>query len=280
MDVTEIIDTSGTDEIVETFSTVTGSMSWNKWVYTILLLAICLVVIKVLLTILERSLTQFNVDKSLHTFIKSSVKILLWLITLMVVAGSVGIEMSSLIAVLGVAGLALSLAIQSSLSNLAGGIMVLVSKPFAVTDWIEAGGVTGIVEDIGLVYTKIKTFDNKIIFVPNGEISEEKIINYTSQTERRVDMAFEIAYESDPKVAKQCILDVIGKHNLALFTPEPYVRVTAYQESSVKITVRVWCATADYWTLHDDLMEQVRESFDQHQIEITYNHLNVHILDK
>lgn len=277
---TDLIDTSGTDEIVETFSSVTQGMSWNKWIYTALLLLICVVVMKILLTILERSLTQFKVDKSLHTFIKSSVKILLWFVTLMIVAGSVGIEMSSLIAILGVAGLALSLAIQSSLSNLAGGIMLLVSKPFAVSDYIEAGGVSGLVADIGLVYTKVKTFDNKIIFVPNGQIAEEKIINYTSQTERRVDMAFEIAYESDPEVAKQCIKDVIGNHSLALFTPEPYVRVTAYQESSVKITVRVWCATADYWKLHDDLMEQVRVAFDEKNIEITYNHLNVHILDK
>ena len=126
---------------------------------------------------------------------------------------------------------------------------------------------------------ELTTIDNKIIYVPNGEISGEKIVNYNGQTQRRVDLKFDISYDSDPEKAKQVIQEVVGAHPKALFTPVPFARVSAYNESSVSVTVRVWCATEDYWDLYFDLLEQIRVSFDRNGIELTYNHLNVHIVD-
>ena len=174
--------------------------------------------------------------------------------------------------------MALSLALQGILSNLAGGIMVMVSKPFAVGDYVDAAGLSGTVAEIGLVYTRLKTIDNKIIFVPNGEISGEKITNYNSQDRRRVDLSFAVSYEDDPERVKQVIREVVGAHPKALFTPEPFVRTTALGDSSVSYTLRVWCATEDYWELYYDLLEQVRAAFDRNGIGLTYNHLNVHLI--
>lgn len=274
------IDSIDTTEFVDSFAEMAEGMSWGGAFNVALILLGCIVASKILLVILERSLTQFKIERSLHTFVKSIARITLSGVTVFVLAEYLGIQMGSLIALLGVIGLAISLAIQGTLSNLAGGIMILMAKPFAVGNFIEAGEIAGVVGDIGLVYTQVNTVDNKQIFVPNGQIVEAKIINYTSQEQRRVDLDFEIAYESDPEVAKKAILKVIGAHSKALFTPEPYARVKGYGESSVKITMRVWCATADYWEVHDDMLEQVRVAFDQNNIELTYNHLNVHIVEK
>lgn len=266
-------------EIAETFGSVMEGFTLSKALYTALLLMACIVVVKVLLRLLERTILRLKVERSLHTFIRSTAKILLWFITILIVGDYIGLPVSALLGVLGVAGLALSLALQGTLSNLAGGIMVLISKPFAVGDFVEAGGLSGTVSDIGLVYTKLTTIDNKIIYVPNGEISGEKIVNYNGQTQRRVDLKFDISYDSDPEKAKQVIQEVVGAHPKVLFTPVPFARVSAYNESSVSVTVRVWCATEDYWDLYFDLLEQIRVSFDRNGIELTYNHLNVHIVD-
>lgn len=251
---------------------------WTRLLYVLLLLAACLIIMKVLLSLTNRAIHRTKLEKSMHTFIKSCVRIFLWFITILIVASYIGIPVDSLIAVLGVIGLAVSLAIQGTLSNLAGGLMVLLSKPFVVGDYIEAGGVGGIVNDIGLVYTKIKTFDNRIIFVPNGEISGEKILNYTSQSQRRVDLKFDVSYEDDPNQVKSIIREVVGVHPKALFTPEPFIRTASLNESSVSYQLRVWCATEDYWDLYYDLLEQIRAAFDQNGISLTYNHLNVHLI--
>lgn len=274
------IDSINTTELVDSIAVVASGMSWSKAATIALIFCACVAISKIVLAVLDRSLTQFKVERSLHTFFKSAARIALACTTVFILADYLGIQMGSLITLLGVAGLAVSLSIQGTLSNLAGGIMILVSKPFAVGNFIEAGEVLGVVADIGLVYTQVKTMDNKQIFVPNGQIAEAKIINYTSQTQRRVDLDFEIAYESDAEVAKKAILQVIGAHPKAVFTPEPYARVRGYGESSVKVTMRVWCATEDYWEVHDDMLEQVRVAFDKNNIQLTYNHLNVHIVEK
>ena len=186
--------------------------------------------------------------------------------------------MTSLIAVLSVLGLAITLAVQGSLSNLAGVIQVLVSKPFKADDYIEVGSVGGTVAEVGLVYTKLRTIDNKIISIPNGQISGEKIINYSTEERRRVDLTFNASYDSPLQQVTGVLRAVVAAHPMALAEPEPFVRVSAYQASSVEYTVRVWCATEDYWELYYDLLEQVRAAFDRNGIGLTYNHLNVHLI--
>lgn len=266
-------------EVEETVSTILEQpFDWERLLNLAILIAICVVMMKIVLTLLDRLIVRFKVEPSLHTFVRSGARFLLWFITIIIVADSQGLPITSLMGMLGIVGLALSLALQGILSNLAGGIMILFSKPFVVGDQIEAGGVSGIAYEIGLVYTKIKTFDNKIIFVPNGEISGEKIINYTTQDKRRVDLTFNASYDNDLEQVKGCIRAVIDAHPMALADPEPFVRVSAYLDSSIEYTVRVWCATDDYWDVQSDLLEQVKVAFDRAGVEMTYNHLNVHMI--
>lgn len=274
--------TASTEETQEAFETLVGAIKgldlWHIAMIVLLLLA-CMVVMKVLLRLLDRTFRRLEVEKSLHTFVRAALRVFLWIITICLVLGYIGIPMTSLIAVLSVLGLAITLAVQGSLSNLAGGIQVLVSKPFKADDYIEVGSVGGTVAEVGLVYTKLRTIDNKIISIPNGQISGEKIVNYSTEEKRRVDLTFNTSYDDAPERVTACIRDVIGAHPKAFFTPEPFVRVSAYQASSVEYTVRVWCATEDYWALYFDLLEQVKAAFDRAGIEMTYNHLNVHMVD-
>lgn len=276
-DVTGVLESAAPDQFEETVGKIVTTMTWSKALYTVLLFLACVAVIKVVLTLVDRAMGRLHVEPTVRKFTRSSLKVLLWLVTVMIVAGYIGIEVNSLVAVLGIVGVALSLSLQGALSNLAGGIMVLLSKPFAVGDYVEAGGMSGTVQEIGLVYTKLQTIDNKVIYMPNGEISSEKIVNYNAQTQRRVDLKFDISYDDDPEVAKAAILEVVGAHPKALFTPAPFARVSSYNDSSVSVTLRVWCATEDYWDLYFDLLEQVRAAFDAKGVQLTYNHLNVHL---
>ena len=269
------------EDAEETIQTVTGffnDLNLRKVITILLLLAGCMVVMKVVLRLTDRAFHRLEVEKGLHTFLHAALRVILWLITVCIVLDYIGVPMTSLVALLGVLGLAVSLAIQGTLSNLAGGIQVLVSKPFKAGDYVEAGGVGGTVKEVGLAYTKLATVDNKVISVPNGQISVEKIINYSSAECRRVDLKFETSYDNPADQVISCIREVIQAHPKAHAQPEPFVRTSAYLASGIEYTLRVWCDTADYWDLYFDLLEQVKAAFDARGIEIPYNHLNVHLI--
>lgn len=271
------------EEAEETIQTVTGffqDLNLEKILTIVILFFGCLLAMKLILRLTDRAFRRLEVEKSLHTFVHAALRVVLWLITFCIVLDYIGVPMTSLVALLSVIGLAVSLAIQGTLSNLAGGIQVLVSKPFKAGDYVEAGGVGGTVLEVGLAYTKLTTVDNKVISVPNGQISGEKIINYTSQTTRRVDLTFDTSYDDEPKLVLATLRRVVESHPKALLDPAPFVRLSAYKDSSIEYTVRVWSATADYWDLHFDLLEQVKAAFDEQGIEMTYNHLNVHVIDR
>lgn len=246
----------------------------------LVLLVVCLVVVKLLMKAVGRLLLRTGIDPGLHSFLKTAIKVILLFLTVLIVAETLGIPMTSLIAVLSVAGLAVSLAIQNSLSNVAGGIQVLTSKPFKVGDYVEVSGTEGHVSEIGIFYTRITTWDNKLIQIPNSQIAGEKIINYTAKPERRVDLKFTVSYDASAETVKQVITQVMGSHPLTLATPEPFVRVSKYGDSSIEYTLRVWCATEDYWTVYFDLLEQVKAAFDKTGVEMTYPHVNVHMIDR
>lgn len=266
------------EETIQSVNSFFTTLNLQKILTIILLFVGCMVVMKVVLKLIDRAFVRLEMEKSLHTFIHAALRVVLWLMTLCIVLDYMGVPMTSLVALLGVIGLAVSLAIQGTLSNLAGGIQVLLSKPFKAGDYVEAGGVSGTVKEVGLAYTKLATVDNKVISVPNGQISAEKIINYTTAELRRVDLVFGVSYDAQPEQVITCIKGVVGAHPMALFTPEPFVRLSAFQDSSIEYTVRVWCATGDYWGLYYDLLEQVKAAFDREGIEIPYNHLNVHVI--
>jgi len=252
----------------------------NMILHAVILLVICLVVVKILMKVVTKLLEKSKLERSLHTFIRTAIKAVLLFLTVLIVAKALGIDVTSLIALLSVFGLAVSLAVQNSMSNVAGGIQVLGSKPFVVGDYVEAGGVSGTVADVGIFYTKICTVDNKMIQVPNSQIANEKIINYTAEQQRRVDLTFTTSYDAPVETVKKAVMGVIEAHSLVLSDPAPFVRVSNYGDSSIEYTVRAWCATGDYWTVYFDLMEQVKVAFDNNNVEMTYPHINVHMMEK
>ena len=268
------------DSILATLGVSLAGFTLNKLLSAVLVLIICLVVIKILMAVVTRLLEKSKLERSLHTFIRTSLKAILLFVAILIVASTLGIDVTSLIAVLSVFGLAVSLAVQNSLSNVAGGIQVLGSKPFVVGDYVEAGGVSGTVSDVGIFYTRIKTNDNKLIQVPNSQIANEKIINYTAEEERRVDLKFTTSYDAPVETVKKAIEEVVGSHALIQVTPTPFVRVSNYGDSAIEYTVRAWCATGDYWTVYFDLLEQVKVAFDKAGVEMTYPHINVHMMEK
>ena len=244
------------------------------------LILIGMLVIRVILNIVDKMLERSKSLVSLRTYIKSVVKVLLWFLLILMVAGSLGIEVTSIIALLSVAGLAVSLALQNTLSNLAGGIMLLVTKPFEVGHYVEADGIGGTVAAIDLAYTTLTTPDNKEIFIPNSQIAAAKIVNYTVMGTRRVDLTFTASYDAPTATVKKAIQEVLDTLPQIMQDPAPVIWLTAYQSSSIEYTVRVWTAGADYWDVYFAIMEGVRESFARNDVEMTYDHLNVHLVEK
>ncbi len=244
-------------------------------------LGICLLFIKIATNIVDKMLERSPIEKSLHTFLKSAVRIALYTLAALVVADKLGIPVTSLVAALSVFGLAISLAVQNSLSNLAGGIMVLVSKPFVVGDFVEAGGVSGTVAEVGLAYTKIITPDNKVINCPNSEISASKIINYTHEKSRRVDISIGASYDVPIKDVIAALLSCAEKHKDVLIPDKnPSAVVTEYKDSRIQYSLRLWVETDAYWDVYFALMQEVKEEFDARSIKISYPHMNVHIVEK
>lgn len=242
----------------------------------LLLLVICLVVKAILLKLLDRALDRLtHVEKSLHTFIRSMANILLWFVTLMVVADSLGINASSLLALVGVLGLAVSLAVKDSLSNLAGGLTILSTRPFKVGDYVEIGDNNGTIQEIGLVYTSLTTLDNRRILVPNCVVVDADVTNYSAEPLRRVDLKVTASYDAPVEKVKQTIQEVLNAHELVLADPPPFARLSEYGDSALEYVVRVWCANQDYWTVYHDLLEQIKIAFDREGISIPYPHLEV-----
>lgn len=269
----EVVQTTGLGDVL---NNLTG-MNLSRFLSIVILAVICVVVVKCFLRLVDRILEKGHIEKSLHSFIRTTARILAWGLAILIIASSFGVDVTSLIAVLSVAGLAISLAVQDSLSNLASGIQLLASQPFKVGDYIEASGVSGTVAEINMVHTKLKTIDNKLIYVPNSEMADAKITNYNAQERRRVDLVIGASYDAPTRKVIDTIRGVIDAHPKALQDPEPFVRMTALEASWVNYTLRVWCETADYWDLYYDLLEQVRDAFEQADIELTYPHLNVHM---
>lgn len=257
-----------------------GALTLDKAVHVLLLILVGVVVIRVVLKLLDRVLARSKSLKSLSRYIHSIAKISMAFILVLMVAEDVGIHTTSLVAMLSVAGLAVSLALQNTLSNVAGGIMLLVTTPFQVGDYVEADGISGTVHAIDLSYTAILTIDGKEIFVPNSQLSGTKIINYTILGRRRVDLNFTASYDAPTATVKRAIGEVLEDIPQIIAEPAPEIHLSDYQASSIQYVVRAWTAAADYWTVYYAIQEGVREAFDRHGVEMTYDHLNVHILDR
>lgn len=268
------------------------SLTWNKLisggfeslikkaVIALVLLVACIIVKDLLIKGLNKGLEKSRIEKSLYAFLRSSAKILLWFVTVVIVVSSLGIDPTSLIAILSIAGLAISLSVQNSLSNLAGGITILITKPFAVGDYVEIGATAGIVQEIDMAYTKLNTMDNRRIFIPNSTVVGSQVTNYATESQRRVDLVFSASYEDSIENVKAAILSVIMNHPKTLKDPEPFVRVQGYKDNAIEYVTRVWCENADYLDVYYDIMEQTKAAFDANGIEMTYPHMNIHMISQ
>lgn len=274
------VDPGAAQETLDIVQKTIQDFSWQTAAILVCLLVASIVAIRVIVGLADRAMSRAKLDRGVQTFLRSGLNVVLWLVAICALLGYLGVPMTSLVALLSVLGLAVSLAIQGTLSNLAGGIMLLTAHPFSAGDFVEAGGVSGTVQEVGLVYTKLNTVDNKVVYIPNGEISGKTITNFSGNKKRRVELKFTTSYDDPPEKVKKCIAQVVGEHPLTLPTPEPMIRVSGYGNSSIEYIVRAWCATDDYWTVYFDLMEQVKAAFDKAGVEMTYDHLNVHMVEK
>lgn len=226
---------------------------------------------------LRRTFEKRSFDKSLQTFLVSFVGITLKILLVISVITMVGIQMTSFIALLGAAGLAFGMALSGTLQNLAGGVMILILKPFKVGDYIEAQGFAGSVKEIQIFHTILNTPDKKLIVIPNGGLSTGSLINYSAEPIRRVDWTFGIGYADDIDKAKAIIGQVITSDERALKDPEPFFGVISLGDSSVNIVARVWVEAANYWPLFFAMNEAVKKEFDKQGISIPFPQLDAHI---
>lgn len=257
-----------------------GSFTVGKILAAVIAFVICYLVTKLLTKLVGRLIEKTSIDKTLKKYITAAVKILLYFVTAVIVVDALGVSVTSLVAAFSVVGLAASLAVQDSLSNLASGIMLLVTKPFKSGDYIEVDGIDGTVATISLVHTKILTIDNKMIYVPNGKVVAAKITNYTAQKQRRVDIEISASYDSPIETVRTALLNAVEASELFIDIPQkPFAAVLSYDESSIKYVVRAWTETKNYWDAYFSLMENIKYEFDKNGVEMTYNHINVHMVN-
>ena len=228
-----------------------------------------------------KSLSHFmqerHADPMVNGFLSSLLSALLRIMLLLSVAGMVGIETTSFIALLGTAGLAIGLALQGSLANFAGGVLILFLRPFRAGDYIEAQGTAGTVESILIFHTILRTADNKTIIVPNGSLSNSAITNYSRKPTRRVDLNVGIDYGDDIKLARSILLDLAAADERVLQEPAAVVYLTSLGDNSVNLSLRMWTKSADYWGVFFTLQEQMKEAFDQAGISFPFPQRTVHI---
>ena len=272
------------DPIKAFLSTVEGyiPMVMNFLVDVLVALVLLFVgkfIIKKLLKICDKFFTKANVEISIKRFLDSLIRVMLYIVLIIIICNQVGIDTASFIAVLGTLGLTVGLALQGSLSNFAGGVLIIMLKPFRVGDYIidNGSGKEGVVDRIDLFYTKLITGDNKAIVIPNGALSNAAITNVTQYDKRRVDLAFGIGYADDIEKAKAILLDVASNDEEVLKDPAAVAIVTALDASQVSITVRAWCKTEDYWDVYFRVLEKGKKALDDNGIEIPFNQMQVHV---
>ncbi|MBC2838803.1 mechanosensitive ion channel family protein [Robiginitalea sp. SC105] len=246
----------------------------------ILTLVVGLWVIGFINRIVRRFFEKKDYDQALETFLQSFIRIGLKLLLFVLVITQLGVKSSSLVAIVGAAGLAVGLALQGSLSNFAGGVLILIFKPFRVGDWISAQGVDGTVKEINIFTTKLNTFGNQLAIIPNGKLSNDNIVNYSAEDTRRDKITVGIGYGSNIKKAKDILLEICAEDERILKDPAPEVYVGELADSSVNLSLRFWAKNADFWGAHFNVMETLKARFDKEGIEIPFPQRDIHMKSK
>ncbi len=260
---------------------IDAAIDWMKdflpnLVGAILILIIGMWLAGVLSKITAKTLEKAKIGKEVVTFAHSFVKNTIKILVIVAAIGTLGFNIASLITALGAATVAIGLALQDSLKNIASGVMILSHKPFKVGDFLETNGLQGTVTRIDISSTHLLTLDNKEIIIPNSNIAVSNIVNFSSQEKRRVDLIYNVSYGSDIDFVKDVIKDVIANQKLIFEDPEPFIAVGEHRDSSIEMVVRVWCKTANYWSVYHYMQENIKKAFDKNKIEIPFTQIDVH----
>ncbi len=251
-----------------------------KLLLALVTLVIGLWILKKLIKGIGHSLEKKDVDATLRQFLLSLLSILLKIMLIISVISMLGVEMTSFVAILAAAGLAVGMALSGTLQNFAGGIIIVLFKPYKVGDFIDAQGYSGTVKEIQIFNTILTTPDNKTVVIPNGGLSNSALTNYSTEEKRRVDFSFGIGYGDDIDKARKIIEGLIGNDNRILPEPAPFIAVSELADSSVKFAVRVWALSSDYWDIHFDMIEKVKKAFDDNSISIPFPQRDIHIYNE
>ena len=230
-----------------------------------------------LTTLIKAMMEKGNVDQTLVEFAESLVFMMLMVVVILAALNTLGVQTTSVVAILGAAGLAIGLALQGTLSNVGAAVLIILFRPFKVGDFVTVAGETGTVDDINLFSTTLSPVDNRTIIIPNGKIIGDTITNYSKKEKRRIDLVFGIGYGDDLKLAKETLTEILNADERILKDPEPFVAVSELGDSSVNFVTRSWVKTEDYWNVHFDTIEKVKLTFDERGISIPYPQMDVHL---
>lgn len=254
------------------------AMPWGiKILLALVIFYIGRMVVGIVVNSVKKIMLGRGMDEILVTFLTSIIRWVLLLFVIVAALSQLGINTNSLVALLGAAGLAIGLSLQSSLSNFASGVMLIIFRPFTKGDFVEAGGATGVVDSISIFTTTMTTPDNKEVIIPNGSILGNNITNYSARPTRRVDMVFGISYDDDIRKAKQLLEEIIAADDRVLADPAPVIALGELADSSVNFLVRPWAKSSDYWAVLWDTTEAVKLKFDEAGISIPYPQMDIHM---
>lgn len=256
-----------------------GTFSISAILSAALTLLICLVVVRVLLKLTKKLLSGSKLDQRVQKYILSGIRLLLYIVTALIVADCLHINMTSLVALLSVGSLGITLAAEDILGNVAGGLVILSAHPFSIGDYVEVGGVAGTVHEISLNHTKLVTPDGHLVMLPNKELASSQMTNYTVLGRRRVVQRVAASYDAPTETVKAACRRALEQTENLLEDPAPTVYLTAYKESSIEYTVYCWATPENWWGAYLALGEHLRDAFQKYGVEMTYNHLNVHIIE-
>lgn len=269
------------NDLMSAFSGITvGTLDLTSLISAAISFVVCAVIIKIITILTDKALRRTKkLNGTMHSFIRSAIKVILWVITAIIVADALGVSTTSLVALFSVAGLALSLSVQNIMANLFSGITLLITRPFSTGDVVEIAGKSGTIKSVGLFYTVINSYDNQTISIPNSDVTATSVINFSTEKLRRVDMIFSASYDDETEKVKEAIFTAAKMDERILREPEPFVSINAYKASSIDYAARVWCKSEDYWDVFFAMNENVRRAFAENGVKMSYEHINVHMID-
>ena len=266
-------------DINSILNTSVGSISLGSVVSAIITLVICLLVIKLILKVVDRLTAKSKLDARVRKYLTGGIKMVLYVVAALIVVDSLGIPITSLVALLSVFSLGITLAIEDIIANIAGGLVIFSAHPFDIGDFIEASGVSGTVEEISLNYTKLTTADGQLVMLPNKTLADSQMTNYTVLGRRRACQKVTASYDAPTETVKAACQKALDMTDKILSEPGTAIRLTNYGESSIEYAVYCWTSVEDYWDVYFALGENLRTAFAEYGVEMTYNHLNVHIVE-